>query len=173
MSTLRIRPETDADLAAIREIVCSAFANHLHSQQTEHRIVDALREHGALTLSLVAERDGTPVGHVAFSPVSIDGHVNGWYGLGPVAVLPAAQGCGIGRALIEAGLSELRSRGAAGCVVVGEPAYYQRFGFHAQPDLTLPGLPPEYFMALTFGATTPAGTVAYHAAFSGRPLERA
>jgi predicted N-acetyltransferase YhbS len=59
----------------------------------------------------------------------------------------------------------LREKGAAGCVVLGEPAYYGRFGFLAGPALVLPGAPPEYFQAFAFGASRPRGVVSYHAAF--------
>jgi putative acetyltransferase len=59
----------------------------------------------------------------------------------------------------------LREKGAAGCVVLGEPAYYGRFGFLADPALVFPGAPPEYFQAFAFGASRPRGVVSYHAAF--------
>lgn len=162
---MRIRDERPADHDAIRAVVAAAFADHPHSQQTEHRIVDALRAAGALSLSLVAERDGVVLGHIAFSAVGIGDGSPGWYGLGPVAVDPAQQGRGIGRALIEAGLARLRALDAAGCVVAGDPAYYARFGFVADPQLRYPGLPPEYFMALSLRDAPARGDVAYHAAF--------
>lgn len=63
-------------------------------------------------------------------------------------------------------LAELQRRDAAGCVILGDPAYYARFGFHATPGLTLPGVDPKYFMARAFRGPLPAGTVAYHAAFT-------
>ncbi|KRA16182.1 N-acetyltransferase [Lysobacter sp. Root604] len=160
-----IREERDGDRDAIRAVVAAAFVGHPHSQQTEHRIVDALRAADALSLSLVAERDGAVLGHVAFSQVSIDDGSRGWYGLGPVAVAPRAQGRGIGRALIEAGLARLRALAAQGCVVVGDPGYYGRFGFRQDTGLRYPGLPPEYFMALAFAGARPSGAVTYHRAF--------
>ncbi|RDZ26226.1 GNAT family N-acetyltransferase [Lysobacter silvisoli] len=159
-----LRDERAGDADAIGRVVAAAFADHPHSQQTEHRIVDALRAADAMTLSLVAERDGHIVAHAAWSPVRIDGADIGWYGLGPVAVAPAVQGRGIGRALVEAGLARLRTLGARGCVVAGDPGYYGRFGFRADPALRYPGLPPEYFMALSFDGFV-SGTVAYHPAF--------
>lgn len=165
VGALRIRDERADDIDAIRAVVAAAFAAHPHSRQTEHRIVDALRAAGALSLSLVAESDGAVLGHVAFSPVSIGDGSPGWYGLGPAAVAPAQQGRGIGGALIEAGLARLRGLRAAGCVVVGDPGYYGRFGFVAGADLRYPGLPPEYFMALPLTAAPARGDVAYHAAF--------
>ncbi|MEG3791835.1 N-acetyltransferase [Lysobacter sp. CCNWLW3] len=160
-----IRDERAGDIGAIRAVVAAAFAGHPHSRQTEHHIVDALRAADALSLSLVAERDGEVLGHVAFSPVAIGDGSPGWYGLGPVAVAPAQQRHGIGRALIEAGLARLRALDAAGCVVAGDPAYYARFGFAANADLRYPGLPPEYFMALPLAGASARGEVAYHAAF--------
>lgn len=112
-----IRSEKDTDLAAIRNIHIAAFANQPYSLQNEHLIVDALRNAGALSVSLVAEVDGVAVGHVAFSPAWIDGQDCGWFVLGPVGVLPELQRRGIGRGLIEDGLKILRDRRARGCVV--------------------------------------------------------
>lgn len=75
------------------------------------------------------------------------------------------QGQGIGSALMHAALAGLRARGAAGCMLVGDPAYYTRFGFKPVPGLVYPGIPPKYFMALPFGASAPQGTVRFHEAF--------
>lgn len=88
----------------------------------------ALRKANALTISLVAEQ-AQVVGHIAFSPVIISDGTLGWFGVGPVSVLPSFQKQGIGRSLIESGLSLLRERGAACCVLLGEPTFYRRFGF--------------------------------------------
>ena len=162
---MQIHPETPQDHHAIFALTQAAFKDHPHSQQTEGHINNALREAGALTLSLVAREQGRAVGHIAFSPVTISDGAPNWYGLGPVAVLPEFQGRGIGAALIRDGLARLKALGAAGCVVLGEPAYYTRFGFAATPGLSYPGVPPEYFMAQVF--THPAqGVVAYHEGFS-------
>ncbi len=128
-------------------------------------IVSELRCHGVLTLSLVAEWQGEIAGHVAFSPVTISDGSKNWQGLGPASVAPAMQGKGIGTILIERGLSKLRATGANGCVVLGEPDFYQRFGFICQPGCMLAGVPPEYFMCLPFHRPFPQGTVTYHAAF--------
>ncbi|KEX96141.1 GCN5 family acetyltransferase, partial [Brucella ceti B1/94] len=89
----------------------------------------------------------------------------GWYGLGPVSVLPARQGEGIGGKLIREGLAQLRGAGARGCVLLGDLGYYGRFGFKADARQKLPGVPPEYFQCLAFGPDMPQGDVAYHAAF--------
>lgn len=160
-----IRSETPPDTAAIAGVHLQAFAGHPHSDQTEHLIVERLRQRGRLAVSLVAEDGGKVVGHIALSPVLVDGLACGWFGLGPVGVLPACQGKGIGAALVEQGLSALRKRGAAGCVVLGEPAYYGRFGFRAQEGLHYPGPPPDYFMALALHGALPSGLVAYDPAF--------
>lgn len=164
-----IRPEQPGDTVAIRALTTEAFATAPHSSGTEAAIVDGLRAAGALTLSLVAVAEeagpNAILGHVAFSPVTIDGVASGWLGLGPVSVRPGRQRGGIGSALIRAGLRRLRERGAGGCVLLGDPAYYGRFGFANDPALVLEGVPAEYFMRLGFGAAVPAGTVRYHAAF--------
>ena len=86
-------------------------------------------------------------------------------GLGPVSVLPEMQGLGIGSRWIEAALVQLQTQSAQGCVVLGEPEYYQRFGFKAEPSLVLVDVPAEYFMALSFHRDIPSGNVTYHAAF--------
>jgi putative acetyltransferase len=165
MSAVHIRPETPADAAAIRAIHLAAFADHPFSQQTEHLIVDALRADGALTLSLVAEIEGDVVGHIAFSPATVGTVTTGWDGAGPVGVLPSRQRQGIGSALVEAGLAELRARGAAGCVLVGDPAFYGRFGFRHDPRITMHDVPPEVVLCLPLAGEVPAGEVVHHPAF--------
>jgi len=161
-----VRPEAPGDFAAIRSVNIAAFLHHPFSQQTEHLIVEALREAGALEVSLVAVVDGSVVGHVAFSAASIGETSSGWYLLGPVAVLPECQGQGLGRALIEAGLGVLRSRGAAGCVLVGDPAFYRRFGFRQHDCITWAGVPDENVLCLTMSDEVPVGEVLHHPAFS-------
>ena len=124
-----------------------------------------LRKAESLTVSLVATENSRIVGHVAFSPVTIDGRSEGWFGLGPVAVMLSRQRNGIGSGLIEAGLAKLRARGSRGCVVLGDPGYYRRFGFAADPTLCLAGVPAEYFQRLSFDEQPCSGMVTYHAAF--------
>lgn len=160
-----IRSERSADHAAIDAVIASAFHGAVHASGAEGAIVGALRGAGQLTLSLVADEAGQVVGHVAVSPVTVDGALRGWYGLGPVAVAPPAQRRGIGRMLVERALDGLRERGAAGCVVLGDPAYYARFGFVPALSLVLPGVPPAYFQALAFDGAIASGEVAYHPAF--------
>lgn len=164
-----VRPERPQDLAAIRRVNVEAFKVHPYSQQTEHLIVEALRGAGALDISLVAELEGDVVGHIAFSRAVIDEETPGWYLLGPVAVLPDFQGQGIGRALVEAGLGALRSREANGCVLVGDPAFYARFGFAQVPGVTCAGVPDENVLCLRIAGPSPLGEVSYHPAFSVGP----
>jgi putative acetyltransferase len=164
--SIRLRPEVPADSSAIEAATVSAFLNAPHTSHTEQHIVSALREAGELAVSLVAEMDGVIVGHVAVSPVSIADGALDWFGLGPVSVLPEHQRRGIGSRLIREALRILRERGAKGCVVLGEPEYYGRFGFRADGGLILPGVPPEYFQAISFDSSKPRGVVSYHAAFT-------
>lgn len=161
-----IRAERAGDDLAIAALVTEAFETAPNRSGTEAEIVERLREAGALTLSLISEQDGRIAGHIGISPVTIDGEDCGWFGLGPVAVLPEYQGQGIGGRLIEAGLDQLRGAGAHGIVLLGDPAYYRRFGFNSEARLILPGVPPEYFQALGLGGEEAEGQVAYHPAFS-------
>lgn len=162
-----IRPEKPEDAAAIHRLTALAFSEAPHSSGTEQLIVDRLRAAGALTLSLVADETGDIVGHVAFSPVTVSGEAGGWYGLGPISVAPSRQRQGIGSALVHEGLLELRQLGAKGCVLVGDPAYYGRFGFEADPAFVYPDVPPEYLLRLAFSPVYAGGTVTYHPGFYG------
>ena len=160
-----IRSERSGDAAEIRQVVTAAFADAPHSEGTEGAIVDALRADDALTVSLVAVADGRIVGHVAFSAVTIDASDVGWIVHGQ-SIGGAVQG--IGGALVRAGLNRLRNQGAMGCVVLGDPNYYGRFGFAADPQLRYPDAPAPYFMRLAFDPEIPAGRVAYHPGFAAR-----
>ena len=117
---MTIRPETPDDRDAIHAVHALSFPSTI-----EARLVDALRDAGRLVVSLVAELQGEVVGHVAFSPVNLTNTDDG-VGLGPVAVRPTARRRGIAEALIRAGCTESN---AGFVVVLGEPAYYRRFGF--------------------------------------------
>lgn len=161
-----IRCEVLSDVAAIEALTAAAFLNAPHTSHTEQFIVNALREAGKLSISLVAEDEGIVVGHVAVSPVLISNGADRWYGLGPISVAPERQRQGIGRQLMEQALIKLHKSDAAGCVVLGDPAYYGRFGFKAEPALVLPEVPPEYFQAISFRGPMPAGIVSYHEAFN-------
>jgi putative acetyltransferase len=160
-----IRKETDADVSAINEVTVAAFKSLEISRHTEQFIIDALRAAGVLAVSLVAEVDGRVVGHIAFSPLTLLDGTRDWYGLGPVSVLPAYQRQGIGKALIQKGLSRLRDLKARGCCLVGHPGYYLKFGFKNVPGLVHEGVPPELFFAVSFDGHCPQGTVAFHEGF--------
>ena len=162
---MHIRQETPTDASAIARTVERAFAGHPHSVGNEVAIICGLRTAKALSVSLVADVNGRVRGYVAASPVQVAGRPSSWFGLGPVAVDPAVQRQGIGGVLVSECLDRLRSAGASGCVVLGDPAYYGRFGFEAHTGLSYKGAPAEYFLALSFGAPIPQGEVSYHAAF--------
>lgn len=164
--TIEIRSEMPSEFPAIEALIARAFLHAPHTSHTEQFIVNALRKSGQLIVSLIAKDGDAIVGHVAVSPVSVSNDAGGWYGLGPISVAPERQGEEIGSQLMRRALDELRKSGAAGCVVLGEPGYYGRFGFKAEPALVFPGVPGDYFQAILFGGTLPAGTVSYHEAFN-------
>jgi putative acetyltransferase len=161
-----IRSERPADKDAIEKVTAEAFAGKPYSNQTEHLIVNALRDAGELALSLVTEINEEVVGHIGFSLVTINGTAVDWYGIGPVSIAPEYQRQGIGSKLIKAGLAKIREAGAKGCVLEGSPEYYGRFGFKTYPNLMYEGAPaPEYFMALPFYDEVPYGKVEFHKSF--------
>ena len=160
-----IRNETHSDVCAITEVTIAAFKTLEISNHTEQFIIEAIRAAKALTVSLVAEMDGRVIGHIAFSPVTISDGTSNWYGLGPVSVLPVYQRQGIGKALIQEGLSRLKGMNAQGCCLVGHPDYYRKFGFTNMSGLVHEGVPQEVFFALPFDGHTPQGNVAFHEGF--------
>ena len=166
--TTAIRPETPSDKDAIEQVTRRAFLSHPYSHQTEQFIIRALRADHALSVSLVAEDAGRIVGHIALSPVTISDGAAGWYGLGPISVEPEWQHRGIGRALVERGLAEIRKTGANGCVLVGDPAFYTRFGFANNPALVLEGVSQEFFLSLSLGTSSAHGHVNFHPAFQAK-----
>ena len=123
---LEIRREVPGDEAAVHRLNALAFG-----QPAEAELVDALRDAGAATLSLVAVRGGEVIGHILFSPVTVEppSAEARAVGLAPMAVLPGLQRGGIGSALVRAGLAILRDEGHGVVVVLGHPEYYPRFGF--------------------------------------------
>ena len=166
--SVRIRSEDSSDVVAIEALITTTFLNAEHTSHTEQFIVNSLREAGQLSVSLVAEDNCGIVGYVALSPVSISDGTDGWYGLGPIAVAPDRQGQGIGSQLMRQAVAELRRLGAAGCVVLGDPSYYGRFGFTAETTLVLPDVPPDYFRAISFRCAVPSGSVSYQEAFNAQ-----
>lgn len=163
---LTIRTEKEEDKHSIHKLISSAFKNHPHSSQKEHLLVSGLRDDGALAVSLLAETDGKIVGHIAFSEVMVNNERMFWYGLAPVSVIPQYQNQGIGSKLIIEGLETVRKLGAKGCVLLGEPGYYERFGFRRYKKLILKNVPPEYFLVLAFQSEIPEGIVSYHELFT-------
>src|SRR5215510_15590554 len=145
---LTIRAEKPEDIPAIHHINTAAFG-----RPNEADLVDALRQHNALTISLVAVKDGHLVGHIALSPVTItsDTATIEALGLAPMAVLPDYQRRGIGSQLVEAGLTACHHTPYGVVVVLGHPHYSPRFGF---TPATLHGIVWERAM------TDPATTVA-------------
>jgi putative acetyltransferase len=160
-----IRNETDADVSTITEVTVAAFKTLEISDHTEQFIIEALRAAKVLTLSLVAEVDGRVVGHIAFSPVTISDGAKHWYGLGPVSVLPEYQRKGVGKTLIQEGLSRLKDLDAKGCCLVGHPQYYRQFGFDNVAGLVYEGVPQEVFFALSFDGRFPQGNVTFQEGF--------
>jgi len=143
-----IRPERPEDVDDIRSINIEAFGGN-----TEADIVDKLRQRQAFTLSLVAVSEGRIVGHILFSPVTVDSESNSFsaVGLGPMAVLPPFQARGIGSALVTNGLKECQNLGNEIVIVLGHPEYYPRFGFVPASTYGIKSeydVPDEAFMAL-------------------------
>lgn len=163
---MMVRDEADGDREAVAYVTTTAFEGHPYSSGGEAALVESLRAATALTLSLVAEVDGEVVGHIAFSAVTVgEGGVKGWHGLGPLSVRPDRQRRGIGSALVGEGLRRLQDEGAQGCVVVGDPAFYRRFGFETCAGVRLPGVAPEHFLIRWIDGPLPSGDTRYHDAF--------
>lgn len=167
---MKIRPEIAADVAQIYEVNRLAFG-----REDEARLVDALRERGVVICSLVADLDGLIVGHVLFSPATLDddGRPTTVAALGPVAVLPARQRQGVGDALIRAGLEICRDEGYTVAVVLGHSTYYPRFGFRPSRPLGIRwehDAPEEAFMVMELvpGALSGyRGIIRYQPEFDG------
>jgi putative acetyltransferase len=121
-----IKNEDPEDIQKIHELNGIAFG-----RETEAALVDKLRSSKALTLSLVAMEEGSIVGHIAFSPITINAEDQtiSAIGLGPIAVSPERQRSGIGSRLVEAGLGEIKRLGHKIVIVLGNPEFYSRFGF--------------------------------------------
>ena len=122
---MKIRKENQADSDAIARLNDEAF-----SSREESKFVEGLRASGNLYLSLVAEEKGEIVGHIAFSPVVVEGHnLTTLVGLAPMSVNPKFQGKGIGSDLVRRSIEILRDQGMTAIFVLGHPGYYPRFGF--------------------------------------------
>ncbi len=164
--TVTIRAERPGDEDIIHELTQAAFAPMSYSSGTEGAIIRALRANGELALSLVAEEDGEIIGHVAFSPVTIGGHYDDWFGLGPISVRADKQRKGIGHALIREGIHQLKALGAKGCALVGDQAVYKGVGFVSDGQLTYEGVPDIYVQHLTLSGHAPQGVLTFSPAFA-------
>lgn len=165
MTGLIIREARDSDRESIRWICEAAFG-----QPAEGRLVDALVADNDAVLELVAERDGTLVGHILFSTLLVESPNRGFsaVALAPLAVAPDAQKQGVGTALVEEAHRQLRQAGETLSVVLGDPAYYGRFGYTnaraAGFDSDYQG---QYLQAVAWGRDVPSvGKLIYAAAFS-------
>lgn len=162
---LRIRPETASDHDPIHALTKAAFAPMDYSDGSEPDIIRKLRANGDLCCSLVATMGTRLIGHIAFSPVTLNGVSDGWYGLGPISVDPEHQKTGVGSALIHAGFDWLKTQHARGCVLIGDPNYYSRFGFISDGTLTYGDVPSEFVQWIGFDGHTASGNLRYAAAF--------
>jgi putative acetyltransferase len=164
---MKIRHETSGDETAIHHLTAKAFEPMEYSDGSEPAIIDRLRADGDLELSLVAIVENEIVGHIAFSKVTIGGSDNNWFGLGPVSVAIDRQKSGIGSKLINEGLAQIKANGAQGCVLIGDPAYYSRFGFKSDKRVTYNGFPNEFVQWLSLDGSVPIGEIKYRRAFDG------
>ncbi|MFH1383838.1 MAG: N-acetyltransferase [Candidatus Omnitrophota bacterium] len=163
-----IRPEQEEDIPVIRQIHEAAFG-----RSAEADLVDTLRKENAHVLSIVAVVDGAVVGHILFTPVTVEatGSSQEILGLGPMAVMPHYQRQGLGAMLIEVGICGCLLKGVCVVVVLGHPAYYRRFRFMSSDTFSFTSefdVPPDVFMVRELHAgylQRMKGVVKYHPAF--------
>lgn len=160
---MKIRDATAADFGAIRAVEAAAFG-----RDDEADLVEALRAEGAVLFELVVEQDGLVVGHILFS-VLLTRPPKAVAALAPVAVAPEAQGRGVGAALCRAGVERCRALSVEAVAVLGDPAYYGRFGFSSKAAGALKTaysqLPAFMALELESGALSKSLDVAYPMAF--------
>jgi putative acetyltransferase len=164
-----IRPERNSDATAVHAVVAAAF-----ERDDEAKLVDALRRVADPYIAFVAEAEGRVIGHVAFTPITVDGDGPAAMGLAPVAVEPNTQNRGVGSALVRAGLKECAARDVGLVFVLGHSEYYPRFGFRPAFDLGFhyrsTELDPSFFVLELSprAAAGRSGYVRYHPAFDER-----
>ncbi|TPM40104.1 N-acetyltransferase [Mesorhizobium sp. B2-3-4] len=164
MSMMSIRAATPRDREAIRLV-----EEHAFGQQAEAGLVDALVTGGDAVVELVAEEDGQLVGHILFSRLFVQsgGKSFAAVALAPLAVEPSFHGSGIGGALIREGHIRLKEAGETLAVVLGDPAYYGRFGYsHARAEKFESQYQGEALQALAWGDAPEAGRLVYASAFT-------
>ncbi|GAB5487337.1 MAG: N-acetyltransferase [Parasphingorhabdus sp.] len=164
-TSVDVVPEQAGDEKAISDLTERAFTPMPFSEGDEQGLINVLRDHDALTISLVAKQDDKIVGHIAFSPAFPDDGSDGWYTLGPVSVEPELQKMGVGSQMIRKGLNMLQDRNANGCILIGNPEYYRRFGFEAAPESCPDGEPAEYYQMIWFGDEKPQQVIGFHKLF--------
>ena len=169
----KIRPEREEDTSGVRRVLEAAFPT-----AAEADLVERLRRGAKSVIALAAEDDGEVVGHIVFSPLSLEplaGAIG--LGLGPVAVLPDHEKHGVGRRLVQNGLAACHAWGAGFVTVLGDPEYYGRFGFEPASEhglLNEFGAGPHFMVfPLKKNGLPPRGTlIRYAPEFSGmtKPL---
>ncbi len=165
MSGIVVREEKPADKDHIHRVTELAFRGRPYADGDEQEVVNRLRQVGALALSLVAVEDDALIAQITFSPAEIDDGSGPWFALGPVSVLPGRQGEGIGSLLINEGLARVEAMGALGCILTGNPDYYQRFGFGFSPANVPARESAAHFMLKRFRGGPPEGAFSFHRAF--------
>ena len=159
-----IRYARPADRAAIAEVVAAAFG-----REDEARLVERLRAEDDVVLEMVAEVEGAVAGHILFSRLWADHH-GLFAALAPLSVRPDRQNAGLGSALVTSGLSNVREYGCHGVLVLGDPAYYGRFGFKSETAARVKapyaGHPAFQALDLEEGVFDAPMLVAYPDAFS-------
>ena len=163
--SLVIRNENASEADEMGHLITAAFDGKPYAGGNEAELVVSLRECGALSLSYVAILEDELVGQIAFSPAQAEDGTPDWYALAPVAVLPAHQGQGIGSRLIKEGLATLRERGAGGCILTGNPVFYERFGFSLCPDNSPGEEHTPFFQVKVLSGSRPKGPIRFHEAF--------
>ncbi|MDC0434776.1 N-acetyltransferase [bacterium] len=156
-----VRKETSQDVESIFNLTTEAFKPMSYSDGSEPKIINDLRNDGDLILSLVAVDHKEVIGHVAFSPITVNNIGDNWYGLGPISVLPQRQRSGIGTRLINEGFRRLTELGANGIALIGDPNYYGRFGFTGDGRLTYGDLPTNLVQWVSIKGDVPNGELKY------------
>jgi putative acetyltransferase len=169
MKGVKIREEISTDFQSVWELNAAAFET-----EVEANLVNILRESGISYISLVAEQNEKIIGHILFTPVTLEGDDSGirLAGLAPMAVIPNLQRQGIGSMLVAEGIKHCKSAGFDAIVVLGHPEYYPRFGFVPSVNYNIISeydVPDEAFMLLELSRGClkgKQGKIKYHKAFS-------
>jgi len=165
MAKVLIRVEQEIDQKAIWSITKAAFKDRPYAGGDEQDLIDKLRACSGLVLSLVAEDEDEVIGQITFSQAVVEDGTGPWFALGPVSVIPSRQGEGVGRDLIKEGLQRIAVMGSLGCILTGDPNYYNRFGFEVSPENSPEKEPAEYFQLKLQEGNKPEGKFTFHKAF--------